>query len=464
MRARALLVDLCTYWKGDAKGIYMAQTTVLPPVIAMLLEEPAVALSGQPSDAFKATRKLMPELRRQAEWTKEHFDYGEHIGRHEAGQFVTLPAGATDPFSRYGACGWIECRVKNALTFSRTFGLYADKVILPDVFTARALFQRRMTTEAYMDFHTDLVVLQVLSPLIKAGIVRFRMPLMRLCRVHHKEFAVHVNEITRELLPRFTEDLEVQVLKDVIAVSYSGVTGTRLSTYFPLNAQRRAAMEKASSPLAYARTLSQARLRIEMDMMMAEHMQAISYQAALLSTSRLHLHAVRSAEKRQTSLGQIDVWEDQRSAVLPWINELRPQEILRLRDEAGHALPRFRESVGKLLIGQNSATKNDSAEEFVHQLRAEAADVRAELDQLRASHRGVLRNAVGGSVGLTLSLYALATGAAVESSALLMGLLALLHNDSLKEHEQLHKIQSRPGYVLVKAEEFARHADEQTRH
>jgi hypothetical protein len=60
-----------------------------------------------------------------------------------------------------------------------------------------------------------------------------------------------------------------------------------------------------------------------------------------------------------------------------------------------------------------------------------------------------------------LAIYGFATGAAVESSALLMGLLALLHSDALKEHEQVQKIQTRPGYVLVKAEEMLRHGHEE---
>jgi hypothetical protein len=426
----------------------------LPPVIRILLSERK--LLQQSNDFGKALRRLLPDLRRQAEWTLDNFDYEESVATKLRGPFIVLPAAAADPFTRYGACHWIDCRTEAAMTFCRTFGLYADTAILPDCFTPELVFNKRFSLDDYMDFNTYLRVLWILAPLIKAGVVRFRLPMLHLCNVHHQEYDKRASEIGRVVLPAFTQDLGVDVTKNSLVLSVTGAGGQRLQGLFPLTARRRAELSKSSSPLEYGRRLYHRQLKGQVKEMMIEHMQAINHHAALLSTSRLHMLVVKEAERRRSDMGRIEVWEDNRSALLPWINSLTPSEILKLRDEAKDALPRFRESVGRALLTPRIETERET-EEVIHTLRAEAAEVKAELTQLKKSGRGVLRNVVGGTLGLTFSIYGLATGATVASAGLLLGLLKLLHDDSVKEHEQLQKIQTRPGYVLVKAEEMLRH-------
>lgn len=78
--------------------------------------------------------------------------------------------------------------MKNALNFTRTLGLYADNVILADTFTPRLVFQSRFSQDDYFNFISDTVVLWTLSPLVRAGILRFRLPVATLCEQHHAEF------------------------------------------------------------------------------------------------------------------------------------------------------------------------------------------------------------------------------------------------------------------------------------
>lgn len=426
----------------------------LPPVIRILLSERKHLLS---TDFEKSIRRLIPELRRQAKWTLDNFDYEKNLAAKSFGAFATLPAAATDPFTRYGACAGLECRGEAAKTFCRTIGLYADTAILTDHFTAHLSFKQRFSPEDYWRFSSDLMVLWILEPLIKAGIIRFRSPILSFCKVHHQEFENRAVEVARAVLPAFTQDLDVNVIKNNLVITFTGAGGQQLNRALPLTARRRAEIKNSSSLLEYGRAFCHRLLEHDVNIMMFEHMEAIRNKAALLSTSRLHMLAVKEVEREKSDLGHIEVWEDKRSAFLPWINLLSPTEIMQLREEAADALPRFRESVGRVLIDPGREREDDT-EEVIHMLREEAAEVKAELAKLKKSGRSVLRNAVGGTLGFTLAFYGLATGAATESSALLLGLLALLHNDSLKEHEQVQKIQTRPGYVLVKAEEMLRHA------
>lgn len=239
----------------------------------------------------------------------------------------------------------------------------------------------------------------------------------------------------------------------------TGVAGVPLVSGVTLNKKRRDELNRAKSPVDFAREYYTETVRGEIQEMMLEQMAAATMHAAMFSSSRLHLLATRNIEKRLPNLEDIEVWEDLRSAQLPWIRNLNPQEIVNLREEAAVALPLFREVVASALIEPN-IDSDERAQEIVHMLRAEAAEVSGELDSLKKPQTHVIRNIVGASLGMTISVYGLATGAATESAALLLGLLALLHGDSKEDHKKQQALTSRPGYVLVKAKEFLTHANE----
>jgi hypothetical protein len=430
----------------------------LPPVIRLLLSDPDLL---EPANDFKALKRLMPELRRQAVWALEHFDYEKEARQLPGGNFVTVPAASADPFSRYGVCGWIDCRVHSAFAFARTFGLYADVAIVTDPFTTRLASSRRFSVEDYMYFQSLLLQLWILRPLIDAGVVRFHLPAMRLCEFHFKEFESQVSDLVDRLLPEFTDDIEIEVHDDYFWVSYTGAAGQRLGKSFPLTKKFRAGLAKAKSPVDFARVIARNELVQDMNYMMFEHGVAVSHQAALLSTSRLHMRVVREVEKQAPIPKKIEVWEDRHSANVPWISNLSPAQIVQLRDAADTALPRFREMVGRVLIDP-TAEPEKRLQDVVDSLRAEAAEIRSEMAELKKSRRSIFRDAVGATLGMGITVYGLAAGAEVPASALLMGLLGLLHSDSMKEHEQLQKLRVRPGYVLVKAEDLLKHGDQKT--
>src|SRR6266478_4177993 len=93
----------------------------LPPVIRILLSDETII---DPTDSLKALRRLIPELRKQATWTIDHFDYEKNAANIHGETFTALPAATANPFTRYGACNAIACRIAAAKTFCRTFGLY----------------------------------------------------------------------------------------------------------------------------------------------------------------------------------------------------------------------------------------------------------------------------------------------------------------------------------------------------
>ena len=141
---------------------------------------------------------------------------------------------------------------------------------------------------------------------------------------------------------------------------------------------------------------------------------------------------------------------------LPWINSLSVDDILKLRQEAGNARPAFRERFMNALSSADGDV--DSLSETIAELRANTAEVESELRTLNLSGEARFRN-VAGALGITISIYGFMSGVVSPAIALggLMSLLGLLHPSARKDEQEELKIQSKPAYVLVKANELLEH-------
>ena len=99
-------------------------------------------------------------------------------------------------------------------------------------------------------------------------------------------------------------------------------------------------------------------------------------------------------------------------------------------------------------------------EDYVAELREQAAEVRTELELATSKRNSLARNALG-----VLSLAIFAYGFASESMATTAGLfqllttLGLLHQLGSRDSQHARQLQSKPGYVLVAAESILQHAE-----
>jgi hypothetical protein len=179
--------------------------------------------------------------------------------------------------------------------------------------------------------------------------------------------------------------------------------------------------------------------------------QAVFAAADAATASLFEGTTVQSQSDRKRS-----PFEALQSINLPFVSELNVDEIVTLREEAKQALPSFRSLLDRSVLG---AKTDDKIDEGTAQLRAQAAEVRAELDALRRGQRW-RAGLVTASAGLALSIVAAAPpsfGAVALGGAL--AAVSLMHPHVAKDLSEAARLQASPAYLVVKAEDLLRHAD-----
>jgi hypothetical protein len=425
----------------------------LPPVVQILLaESPSEADKRDPT---KYIRRLLPELRRQAEWTMKHGD-DYYLGTEERPDGLVIdPASGLDPFSTHGKCGEAACRLHNADLVARTVGLYADCAIVGDHFTDHVLLSERWSHYDNYLLFSNLLVLRRLKPMLEAGVFRFTSNFGAYCRRHSEEFKAKVKVAADEAVKLSASGLHLVVRADRVEVHTSEPLGSPLVFTAPMTKKLKKKVEKAHDLKKLTVELFAPVIYDEVHETLFKMRRATPFRAVTFSNSRVSLRAARHFDAESPSAAETEIWEASRSANLPWVSDLTPTQILELREGAHRALPRFRERMGRGLTGGS----REEAAKVIRDLREEAAEVEAELRALDARGESRFRN-LSGILGMTVSVYGfagefLAAGAALTGLGTLLG---LLHAAGHKERQSLEKLVARPGYVLVKAKELTEHA------
>lgn len=343
-------------------------------------------------------KPITVELQRQARWSLDNHRYADREPRSPSAELVLRPSGALDPFSPVEICTGLACRIDAAEQFARSAGLLADRIVLPDVFTRVFAAHEELSTGQAASMLRDIVVLDRLKPLVRAGIIEFGDGAMEYCPVHHAEATRRINEVVDILLPKLEPDLTYRKIDNRVHVRTGILLEPPLhwwSDRNPTGSLRDVALATFRKPLA--RGIA----GILRDMRSAERLGG-----ALASGSRLGLLAIKYIERREVAVDDIEDWEATRSVSLPWVQKLSPHEVVMLRQEAATALPRLR-----ALLSQKLATakhdKDDAVASIIGELKAEAAEVEAELKALKLPRERGFRTLTGG-LGLTIAVYGLA--------------------------------------------------------
>jgi hypothetical protein len=426
----------------------------LPPVVQILLSERPRGRES-PKGFLK---RLLPELRRQAEWTMLQSS-GIYVGRDAAlPRLVIDPSAGLDPFSGYGKCADPACRLQNADLIARTVGLYADCAVIGDPFTDHVLIAEQWSDYDTFKLIGNLLVFRRLQPMFNSGVFRFATNFGGFCQNHSDMFKEQVTQIANEVLAEVKTGLSLVRKKDHLEIHTSELLGLPMVHSAKLTAAVKRKLARSTDPAELAAELYGPYLHAEVHETLFKMRRAEPWRAVTFSNSRVSLLAARHFDRAMPSQAELEIWEASRSAYLPWVRDLSPTEIVQLRMKADRALPRFRERIGRAL------TSDDGGEvkAVVRELRDEASEVEAELAALDAQGESRFRTA-SGVLGMTISVYGfagefLAAGAALTGLATLFGLLHAAHR---KEQHEVGKLTSRPGYVLVKARELAEHAPKQ---
>lgn len=441
----------------------------IPPALKIAIDE-RLWRSESASDLrhLLASSGLGKELAAQASWSLEQFTYADSApSSGDAGSGVTV-ASVLNPLSSAGKCSNEACRLRAVDDFMQTVALYCDFGIIPDSLTVYfALPDRLHDSGDYDSLFRDLQVLRRLVPLIREGIVRFGSPSRKLCEQCRSNVTNAIEEAASKIVESIGDDYAIECNelssshsllmfhipalnadRDHPLMAISVVDNSALNTLGeigpsgrPVSADGRAFAEKNIADL----------LKSEISNLFFSVDAARVTRSPLLAGSRTEVLALGHLDRNAPSLAEIEDWERLRTVELPWTHQLSADEVIRLRNEAGTALPRLRELLRRRLAENQS--NQCTVQQIIEELRAEALQVEVELDSL---HFRKERNYRAGMSGLAMSFvaYGIASQSPAVLATSLAALLATLAHLRGAERDldtQRTKLVAKPGYALLTA-------------
>jgi hypothetical protein len=340
-----------------------------------------------------------------------------------------------------------ECRIALAERLARSLGLLADRVWISDTLTPTFLDFGRATNAKLDEVMYDVLALSHLLPLISEGIVRFRPTAISTCSACSSEFEKQLEPVADKLSKIFRKEFRFQERSDgrtaVLTgrcfeppMIYGGVPGF-LEAYPTANSFARAQIEREVRSILWVAR------------------EASMTSGSILSNSRLGLAGLLHQEGRLKDRRTLMLLDRDRNINIPWVSELSASQIIQLRNEASEALPSFRIQLAKALtISDDELSPADSS--IIEGLRDQALEVKAEL-QARRKYSARFWKVTYGMLGLGLSAYGVATDQVMPGIAGILPVLQLLISHKTGFESDGAKLSTRPGYVLVKAEELLAH-------
>jgi len=423
---------------------------LIPPAIRVLMAADLV----QPGTAHleREVKKLAPELVSQAQWTVDNFRYpSSPESAHR--RLTAVVSGGLNPFAIRGACQSPACRAQCAERVARTIGLYADVVMVPDNVT-RVLALGWTGSDADFEWLVNQwIVVRLLAPMIRVGVVRFWSGALPICAKCAGEFFEIIDDRVADLIGR--RKIQVNVKHGHLVLDMTKLFGTSLVFSKALTRTEKKRLRAGTTPEQLARPLYLEQAALSLKSALLDLKFAGDAGASLFTTDRQQLIALNAFGSKAPALNRISAWENPRSIQLPWLDNLSVSQVLALREEAASALPAFRASFVQEVVRSSGRVRPIA--DAIAKMRAEAGDVQREISAAAIGPELVFR-ATYGLLGMGLTLYGLASGQPAAATAGLLSVLGLLHQSGRKDHQTLAMAKSHPAYVLVKAKELSEHA------
>jgi hypothetical protein len=415
-----------------------------PPALLLMLRE--FASGGKWEDVRKRIRATVPDLKEQS------FGFeSQNLSRSEPlnpTSFDVHLHGALDLLSG-DVCVMPKCRVAAAERLARSFGLIADQVWLTDHLSTEVMGMGRPTNAAIDRLMQQTLALAPLLPLIEARIIRFRSPWIATCEGCKKKFEDRVEATSQEVLKVFRRDFKVKRRKDG---GFFVITGKAFEPEVVLHSASTSSKRIPSNRECAVREVAG-----QVSQVLWTAREASMTGGSIFTNSRVGLSGLLHGEGRLPDRKTLLLFDGDRAFEVPWVSQLSPEQILQLRQEASLALPVFRERLARALAQTGPEVSIQSSRELISELRAQAAEVRAELSVKRTKSARYWKTTYG-VLGLALSAYGVATDQIVPGVAGLLPILQLLISHKTGHEADVAKLTTRPGYVLVKAQDLLEHA------
>jgi hypothetical protein len=414
-----------------------------PPALLLMLSE--FASGAKWEDVRKRIKAIAPDLKEQS------FGFEcQNVSRSEPPNPTSFDVhlhGALDLLSHNG-CVELKCRVAAAERLARSIGLIADQVWLTDHLSTEVMGMGRPTNAAIERLMQHAVALAPLLPLIQARIIRFRSPWIATCEGCKEVFADQVEATSQEVLKAFRGDFKVKRRKDG---GFFITTGKAFEPTVFVHSVKSPKIIPSNREYAVVAVAGQVR------QVLWTAREASMTGGSIFTNSRVGLAGLLQREGRLPDRKTLLLFDGDRAFEVPWVSQLSAEQILQLREEASLALPAFRERLARAFVQTGPEVSTQSSQELISELRAQAAEVRAELTVKRKKSARYWKTTYG-VLGLALSAYGVATDQVVPGVAGLLPILQLLISHKTGHEADVAKLTTRPGYVLVKAQDLLEHA------
>jgi hypothetical protein len=294
----------------------------------------------------------------------------------------------------------------------------------------------------------DVLVLCQLLPLIDSGIVRFRSPWIPTCQSCLDHFHSTADGVAGKLTEAFLGEFEIERRKDGGFYVHTGICLEPTLVYHNIPRGKRV-NASIPSPKEWARDWVQN----QVESVFWTAREASLTGGAVFSNSRVGLSGMLEQEGRLIDTNTLALLDQERSFSVPWVSELDATQILQLRQEATFALPQFRELIARTLAPQQPA---GTVATTIDELRAQAAEVRSELEAIRKNSARYWKTAYG-VLGLGLSAYGVGVDEIIAGAGGLLAVIHLLIDHKSGQETQVSKLTTKPGYVLMKAQDILAH-------
>jgi hypothetical protein len=417
----------------------------VPPAVPLLINEALRTKDMSEDDIRAGVRRLLPELKRQSAWYLEQPK--ETRIAQPVGKLDTYLDGGLNLFDLEASCAALKCRMQTAYRVSRSVALLADTVWLTDCLSPRLAKLEKATESQVMDIADDGLILTIIAPLIDAKILRFTSPVKYVCPVCNSTLDDEIDHVTDHVMEMFESEFNVVHEKGLHYLSSGSLFYPSMSLFSKTPRREPSPALMVNSAWDLVREATRKAIGVSF--------HAGTGGGAVFSNSKAAMAALAYREGNASTVSQLRTFEDNRNINIPWVNNLSPLQIVQLRQEAAKSLPLFRESLATAL--ESSEGGASAVKETVASLRAQAVEVRGEIDNTK-QHAARFWKTSYMTLGFGVSAYGIGTGQVLPALGGLLPLLQLMVAHKTGTEKDLDKLQRRPGYLLVKAQDILDHA------
>lgn len=362
--------------------------------------------------------------------------------------FKIYADGGLDILDSRANCVSLECRLEISNRLGKSLGLIADEFYVTDYINYSLCMTDKFNGNDLCALFDNFLIVYNLMPLVVSGVIKFREATDPVCKSCLNIFEKKVDEITNDVYLSFRKDFTLEPMGDrKFAIHTKNIFDPPVVLWVEKKHKKWRKKIDWEDQYYYI-------IRSAIRQSLWTGGVAARGGGSVFTNSNAGVSAVMCQEGRFSNDRVQNIFDQKRELVILWVNDLDISQIIELREEAGRAFPLFREKISSHLSGGGD---NGNPVEIIKELKYESRQVVNELDLILKKSVSFWKKPFS-IMSLGVAAVSIAVDQPLGAAAGLLPLLQLLGDHRLGRHAEEQSVKSKPGYVLVKAEEILRHS------